>query len=99
MSNSEAPRPIRRPQYAVTWRSEKPPPGRSATFVGYSCDRYIEGDERTVIRGSHHRVTVVNWLNASIYRVMLLCLLVGGAAGGVVYIAIPREGPGADPST
>ncbi|WP_406023788.1 hypothetical protein OH802_28885 [Nocardioides sp. NBC_00850] len=78
------------PQYVITWRSENPPEGRSARFTGYSCDRYPREAQRNVIRGPHHRVAIVSWLNADLYRVVLLCLLVGGAIGAVVYIAFPR---------
>ena len=97
ISDSQYPQPVPRPKYAVTWRSENPPAGRAATFVGYSCDQYAQGDERNVIRGGRHHVTVVNWLNVSIYRVVLLCVLSGVVAAAAVYIALPRGRPTTGP--
>lgn len=85
------------PQYVITWRSQNPPEGQSPRFTGYSCDRYMKATKRNVIRGPHHRVTIVTWLNADLYRVVLICLLVGGAIGGVVYVAFPRGPRVTDP--
>lgn len=92
VGGSGQPEVERHPKYEITWRSVNTPVGQPALFTGYSCDRYEMGDERTVIRGADHRVTMVNWLNANVYRVALLCLLVGVLVGIVVFIALPRLG-------
>jgi hypothetical protein len=90
VGGSGQPEVERHPKYEITWRSEDKPVGQPEVFTGHSCDRYEVGDERTVIRGPGHRVTMVNWLNANVYRVVLLCLLVGALAGMVVFVALPR---------
>lgn len=92
VGGSGQPEVERHPKYEITWRSVNKPDGPSARFTGYSCDRYEMGDERTVIRGPDHRVTMVNWLNANVYRVAFLCLLAGALVGIVVFVALPRAG-------
>ena len=92
VGGSGQPKVERHRKYEITWRSADKPVGQPAVFTAYSCDRYEMGDERTVIRGPDHRVTTVNWLNANVYRVALLCLLVGALVGSVVFIALPRAG-------
>ncbi|MBC7277644.1 hypothetical protein [Nocardioides sp.] len=92
VGGSGQPEVERHPKYEITWRSVDNPDRQSERFTGYSCDRYEMGDERTVIRGPDHRVTMVNWLNANVYRVASLCLLVGALVGIVFFVALPRAG-------
>jgi hypothetical protein len=92
VQGSKQPKVERHPKYEITWRSLDTPAGQPTRFTGYSCDRYLTGDERSVIRGSDHRVTMVNWFNANVYRVVFLCLAAGTLVGIVVFIALPRAG-------